>query len=86
MAIGPTSYHGLVGMMKEVASSIKVAVKGGTAIIYSNITMYPQQHEPMVCSALQRYERLEFQWRQRQLEQQQLHECLNGSGGLEFTA
>lgn len=74
MAIGPTSYHVMVGMMKEVASSIKVAVKGGTAIIYSNITMYPQQHEPMVCSALQRYERLEFQRQQRRTQQQQLYE------------
>ena len=39
----------------------------------------------MVCSEVQRNERLEFQRQQRQLEQQQLHEWEYGSGSLEFT-
>ena len=39
----------------------------------------------MVCSEVQRNERLEFQWQQRELEQQQLHEWEYGAGCLEFT-
>ena len=39
----------------------------------------------MVCSEVQRNERLEFQRQQRELEQQQLHEWAYGAGCLELT-
>jgi hypothetical protein len=73
-------------------------VKGNTAIIYSRTTRnraahqpqfggygIPTLHEPLVCSEVQRQQRLEFQRQQRQPQQQQRQQRESLSGGHEFT-
>ena len=47
--------------------------------------MRPNRLEPMVCSEVQREQRLEFQRFQPQLEQQQREQRESGRRGLEIT-
>ena len=60
-------------------------VKGSPAIIYSSTKCDSDPHEPMVCTEVQRQQRLDLQRQQRQLEQQQREQQQSLSGGRDFT-